>query len=115
MTKLDLTKFVATQVARKENIERAISLKKLLIEEYVEDLEISECVRGLCNHKQERTINFNISKDDHNVEVEEVEEFNVCMNGFLIYTFLMDIKYFEYIVEEINQDMNYVLEHITPP
>jgi hypothetical protein len=115
MTKLDLTKFVATQVARKENIERAIGLKKLLIEEYVEDLEISECVRGLCNHKQERKINFEISKDDDNIKIEEVEEFNVCMNGFLIYTVLMDIKYFEFVVQEINQDMNQALEEITPP
>ena len=112
--KLDLTKFVATQVARKENIERAIELKKLLIEDYIEDSEISKCVKGLCNHKQERTINFDILKNDINVTIAEVDEFNVCMNGYLIYSFLMDIKYFEFIVEEINDDVKYVIEATTP-
>jgi hypothetical protein len=112
--KLDLTKFIATQVSHKENLERAIDLKKKLIEQYIDDLQISECVRGLCNHKQEQEINFKILEECEQIKVEPVEEFKVCLNGYLIYNILMDIKYFEFMIEEINDDVKIIIEATAP-
>jgi len=103
----DKTKFIANQVAKKDNIENIISLKKKIIEDYIEQNDLMECVKGLCNHTQTNKINFEITKNNNNIEIENTKvEFEVCLNGILIKTMILDIKYFDNMIKDIDETVN---------
>ena len=108
---MDFTKYIAKQVGRVENIKEIIKFKKKIIEEYIKDEELTVCINGSCKHKKNNKMDFKISSDDKDVKVENVDkEFNVCMNAEILGNIIMDIKYFTYFIEDINENISSIIQ-----